>query len=528
MMHKLDRKTKAGILFSVICGMFLAALDQTIVGTAMPHIIGDLKGFTEYTWVVSAYLIAQAIAVPITSKLSDIFGRRTIFFFNVIIFLIGSMLAGASTSMLWLIGSRFIQGIGGGGLAASAFTIIADIFPPRERGKWTGLIGAIFGLASVIGPLLGGFITDNYSWRWVFYVNVPVGITALIVASIYLPNIKRDSIRRIDWFGSITMAMAVVPLLLGLVWAGSKYAWGSPQILGLFAMFAVMTPVFVWVESRAADPILPLRLFKVRIFSLVNTIIVLASALMFGGILYIPIFIQTVLGRSATNSGLVLLPLMFGIVGGSITGGQITSRTGRYKTLGMVGFTIATIGFYLMSQITPDTSNLTMTINMIIMGIGIGPTLSVLPVIVQNAFGPKDIGVVTGATTFFRTIGGAIGASVLGTFFNNQLTASLQTIPGVGLPDQLTQTLRDPNIVTSPAALSQLLAHIPGTAIKVLQPSISFFIELSKIAVAHAVSMVFLMGSAIAAICLILFLMVEDRELRGGHGEDSVSDAPGL
>lgn len=528
MLHELSRGAKIGILVSIISGMFLAALDQTIVGTALPKILSDLKGFTEYSWVIAAYMIAQAVAAPVTSKLSDIYGRRTMFFFNVFVFLLGSALAGLSGSMAWLIASRAIQGIGGGGLAAAAFTIIADIFPPRERGKWTGLIGAIFGLASVIGPTLGGYLTDNLSWRWVFYVNIPVGIVAIALASFFLPNIKRDAHGKIDWLGSLTITGAVVPLILALIWGGAKYAWSSPQIIWLFIAAAIMTAVFIWVEHKAEDPIIPLRLFKNPTFSLVNVITITTAALMFGAILYIPIFIQTVVGQSATSSGLLLLPFMIGMVSGSIVSGQITSRTGKYRLTGLVGLAIATIALYLLSQITRDTPNITVIRDMVILGLGIGPSMPLLPMIAQNLFEPKDTGVVTGSVTFFRTIGGAVGTAVLGTIFNNRLTDGLKNLPTVGLNapqlKPLVDALHDPNVITSPAQINEILAHIPPAALPMIKPAVDTYTNLAKGSIAEAIAFVFTVAMALGAISLVLFFMVEEHELRTHNQTEKLPD----
>jgi EmrB/QacA subfamily drug resistance transporter len=526
LLQQLSRSAKIGILVSVISGMFLAALDQTIVGTALPRILSDLKGFTEYSWVVAAYMIAQAIAAPITSKLSDIYGRKVLFYFNVGIFLLGSVLAGLSHSMTWLIASRAVQGIGGGGLAAMAFTIIADIFPPRERGKWSGLIGAIFGLASVVGPTLGGYLTDHLSWRWVFYVNIPVGAVALAIATKYLPNIKHDLRGKIDWLGSLTISAAVIPLILALVWGGSKYDWSSHHILELFGAAAVFTGLFIWAESKAEDPIIPLRLFKQPSFTLVNIITVMTSALMFGGILYIPIFIQTVVGQSATNSGLLLLPFMVGIVISSIISGQITARTGKYRTIGLVALAITTFALFLLSRITRDTTNATIIRDMVVLGLGIGPTFPLLPMIAQNLFGLADTGVVTGAVTFFRTIGGAIGTAVLGTIFNNQLTSNLKALPTTGLDQapQLVGALQDPNVVTSQPALSEITSHIPAQFQPLLKPAIDAYLNLAKSSVADAIAIVFTVAMGLGACALVLFYLVEERELRSHQSPEHTAN----
>lgn len=526
MLQNYSRAAKIGILVSVISGMFLAALDQTIIGTALPSILSDLQGFTEYSWIVAAYMIAQAVAAPVTAKLSDIYGRRTMFFFNVAVFLLGSILAGAAQSMTWLIVARAIQGVGGGGLATAAFTVIADIFPPRERGKWAGLIGAVFGLSSIVGPLVGGYLTDNLSWRWTFYVNIPVGAVAIALAAKYLPNIKHDARGKIDWLGAAAITAAVTPLILALIWGGSKYAWDSPQIISYFSLAAVMTAAFIWIERKAQDPIIPLRLFKQPSFSLVNLIIVLTAALMFGGILYIPIFIQTVVGQSATNSGLLLLPFMIGVVISSIISGQITARTGKYRLVGLAGLGIAVMALFLLSGITRNTTNAQVSFDMILLGLGIGQSFPLLPMIAQNLFGLADTGAVTGAVTFFRTIGGAVGTAILGTIFNNTLTNGLKSLPTTGLErtPQLAGALQDPNIVTSQPAIEQLLSHVPAQALPAIKPAVDNFLDLSKGSVADAIAIVFTVAMGLGAVSLVLFYLVEERELRSHQSPEHTPD----
>ena len=382
----LGRRRLFSILIGVILGMLLAALDQTIVGTALPHIVASLGGLDHYAWVVTAYLLASTVSIPIWGKLSDIYGRRTFFILGMVIFLVGSALAGTSQNMTQLIIYRGVQGLGAGAMMPIAMAIIGDLFPPAERGKWQGLIVAVFGLASIVGPTLGGWITDNWGWRWVFYVNMPVGIIAILTAGFVMPKLVTRRQHIIDYLGVVTLVAGTVPLLLAFSWAGTQYNWGSWQIISLFAFSIVMLIIFVLVEMRAVEPIISPQLFKNSIFTTSTIAMVLVSAGMFGAILYLPLFVQGVLGNSATDSGLVLTPLMLGFMFSSIVGGQLLSRTGRYKILAMIGFTIAAIGMFMLSRMTPDTSQGEVVRNMLVTGLGIGVMMSLFTIVVQNAF----------------------------------------------------------------------------------------------------------------------------------------------
>src|SRR5438270_810616 len=335
-----SRQRLVSILIGVLLGMLLASLDQTIVGTALPRIVANLGGLDHYAWVVTAYLLASTVSVPIYGKLSDIYGRRLFFITGMVIFLVGSALAGTSQNMTQLIIYRGIQGLGAGAMMPIALAIIGDIFPPSERGKWQGLIEAVFGLSSIIGPTLGGWITDNWGWRWVFYVNMPVGAIAILTAGFVLPKALRRVQHKIDYLGAITLVAGAIPLLLGFSWAGTQYDWNSWQVILMFVIAVVMLTLFFMLEMRSSEPIISPRLFKNSIFliSVVSTFLV--SAGMFGAILYLPLFIQGVLGNSATNSGFVLTPLMIGFMISSIVGGQLLSRTGRYKILALSGFAV--------------------------------------------------------------------------------------------------------------------------------------------------------------------------------------------
>lgn len=426
MLANIPQTQKVFVMIGAMLALLLSALDQTIVATAMPRIVRDLNGLEHLSWVITSYLLASTVIVPIYGKLSDIYGRKYFIIGAVIIFLIGSILSGLSQNMLQLIIFRALQGLGGGAIFANAFAIIGDLFTPLERGRWQGMFGATFGIASVIGPALGGWITDNATWRWNFFINIPVGILALLVIGFLMPRISPDiKDRKVDYLGAITLTIGLTSLLLALVWGGNQYAWKSMEIFLLFALSLVSTIIFIIIENKVQEPILPLDLFKNSIFAVSMIIIFLTGFSMFGAILYIPLFAQLVLGANATSSGAILTPMMLGIVTASIITGQIISRTGRYKYLAIFGLALASGAIFLLSKMGPQTSQFSMILRMIGTGAGLGVSFPVFTLVVQNAFDHSKMGVATASTQLFRSIGGTVGTAVLGGVLNNKLTSNL-------------------------------------------------------------------------------------------------------
>ncbi len=518
------------ILIGVLLGMLLAALDQTIVGTALPRIVSELGGFDQYAWVVTAYLLTSTVSVPIYGKLSDIYGRRLFFITGMVIFLAGSALAGTSQNMTELIIYRGIQGLGAGGMMPIALAIIGDLFPPSERGKWQGLFVATFGLASIIGPSLGGWITDNWSWRWVFYVNMPVGAIAILTAGLVLPKAVRRVQHSIDYLGAILLVAGAVPLLLGFSWAGTQYAWDSWQVILMFVIAVVMLTAFFWLEMRIAEPIISPRLFKNSIFLISVIATFLVSAGMFGAILYLPLFVQAVLGNSATNSGFVLTPLMIGFMVSSIVGGQLLSRTGRYKALALIGFAVAALGMFLLSRMSVTTSEGEVVRDMIVTGLGIGVMMSLFTIVVQNAFPYRQLGEVTATLTFFRSIGSTIGVAVMGSLMINAYQNTLQT----SLPQVLVRlaaarhlpltTLLNPNALLSPGTLVLIQHQFAtfGAQGTLLFHQLIFAIQTS---LSSAITEVFFLGFIIMLIGLFATLFLREIPLRKAHNAPAVQPA---
>lgn len=413
------------VMSALMLAMLLAALDQSIVSTALPKIASELNGLSKLSWVASSYLIASAIVTPIYGKLGDLYGRKRIFQISIVIFLIGSMLSGLSQTMNQLVFFRALQGIGGGGLMSLVLAIIGDVVPPRQRGRYQGYFGAVFGIATVAGPLLGGFFTEHLNWRWIFYINLPLGIAALsvVAARLHLPKFKRE--HAIDYFGASLLAISVTSLLLISIWANVTYAWGSWQILSLFGLTAAGTAAFVVREHYAREPIISLKLFKNDIFTVSSILSFLAGIAMFAAILYIPEYQQIVHGDSPTKSGLLMLPLVIGLFGASITSGRLTSKLGKYRMFPIIGTLVLAFGLWLFSHLAVDTSQVVLGLWMVVLGAGLGLFMQVPTLAVQNSVDRADLGSATSTVTFFRSLGSALGGAVFGTILTSRLTHHL-------------------------------------------------------------------------------------------------------
>ena len=489
----------------------MAALDSTIVGTAMPKVISELQGMEHYAWPFTAYMLTSTIGIPIFGKLADIYGRKPIYFIGIIVFLVGSGLCGLSQSMTQLIFFRGLQGIGGGVLMSTSLQVIGQIFPPSEQGKYMGLVTSSIALASIVGPLLGGFITDNLNWRWIFYVNLPVGMLAMIVMFIALPQKKVVATNRvIDYLGAVFLVLALTPLLLAFSWAGRDYDWVSPQITGMLAVSICMLVIFVYVEAKAAEPIMPLFLFESTIFlpSIVAGFFV--NALLFATIIYIPLFVQGVQGSSATNSGMVIIPLMLTQVITSIIGGQIVSRTGKYKVQGVLSFIVITTGMVLLSRLSLETKNSEVVRSMIVMGIGIGMPLPVFSVAVQNAFPKSMLGVVTSTLQFFRNIGSTMGTAVFGLIMIASMTGGLHRIDLKGVPEQIKGLILNPQSLTNADALNSIKSHIPTDNLELFN---SLMIQVRTV-LATSIHDVYFVGIFIAVAGFVTVLFLKEITLR--------------
>jgi len=489
----LDRRRMNLVFVTILVGMLLAALDQTIVATALPTIVGDLGGAGHLSWVVSSYLLADTIATVLAGKFGDQFGRKLLFQVSAAVFVVASAMCGLAGSMSWLIGWRAVQGFAAGCLMVTATAVIADIIPLRERGKYQGALGAVFGVTTVLGPLLGGLLTDHLSWRWTFYINLPVGIAVIVLAAFTMPSIKPGGRPAIDYLGILFVSLGAAGLTLALSWGGTQYPWTSPTIIWMVVGSLASLGMFVLAERRAVDPILPLRLFQSAVFAVCVVLAFIVGFAMLGSMTFLPTYLQYVKGSTATESGLQTLPMVLGLLVMSLVSGTVVGRTGRYKVFPVVGGAVMAVGLYLLSRLGADTPYWQMALAMLVLGIGIGSSMQVLTIVVQSTVVYKDLGVATSGVTFFRTLGSSFGAAVFGTVYanvlSNRLPAAVAASPGV-----------DPAAVTTPEALHAYPAHQ-------IAPIVDTY--------AHALHVVFLAAVPVPLVGLVLAFFLKEVPLRG-------------
>lgn len=562
MHHHLSLRGKLIIMVSVMASLFLVALDQTIISTALGKIVEDFHAFSALSWIVTAYLITTTITVPIAGKLSDLFGRRLLLLIGVGIFTIASLLSGASGDVTQLIMWRAVQGIGGGIITANAFTIVGDLFAARERGKWQGLIGAVFGLSSVVGPLLGGWLTDGHGlfgvttdWRWTFYINVPIGIAAFIIIAIFCPALKHANKPKVDYVGAALLAFVLATLVLAVdntesIFAGFLLATGmSVEWLrvAMFSAVALGTAAFIMVEHRADEPILPLKFFKNRNFVLVMSVAMLFGSAFMGSILYLTQFNQQVFGATPTESGMMLLPMVAGIMVASIGSGQLISRTGRYKIFMQVGFVVATIAIALLSTLTPESGYLQEAITMVFLGLGMGVAMPVINLAVQNEFEQKELGVATSSSQLFRSLGSTIGTAVFGALLTAGIISGLGNVQQDAYVQSLSRNQEASQIGKLDDANTLLTLNMPDMKSKindVADKSIEALPEPVKqeakkqfIAdqdgfadkVTHAFSdslrTIFLVATGLMVAATVLVFMVKERPLRSAKASETPGEA---
>jgi EmrB/QacA subfamily drug resistance transporter len=479
------------IFVAVLLGMLLAALDQTIVATALPTVVADLGGAGHQSWVVTSYLLASTIVTAIAGKLGDLFGRKAVFQASVVFFLVGSVLCGLSGSMTMLVASRALQGIGGGAIMVTAMAVIGEVIPLRDRGRYQGALGAVFGVTTVIGPLLGGFFTDHLTWRWAFWINIPVAIVVLLVAGAAIPSLAKSTRPVIDYAGILFVGLGASGLTLATSWGGGEYAWGSPVIIGLFVASAAALAMFVWAESRAAEPILPIRLFASPVFTVCCILGFIVGFAMLGALTFLPTFMQFVDGVSATTSGLRTLPMVAGMLITSIGSGNIVGRTGRYKVFPVAGTAIMAVGFVLLSRMDASTPTWQQSVYLFVLGAGIGLCMQVLVLVVQNTASFADLGVATSGVTFFRTIGSAFGAAIFGSLFANFLAGRIgPAMAASGAP---------PRAAQSPQALHALSPEMAAPIVN---------------AYADSLGTVFLCAVPIAVVGFVVSLFLKEVPLR--------------
>ncbi|MFI6941146.1 MDR family MFS transporter [Streptomyces sp. NPDC050418] len=494
------------VLMALMLAMLLAMLDNMIIGTAMPTIVGELGGLEHLSWVVTAYTLATAASTPIWGKLGDMYGRKGTFLTSIVIFLIGSGLSGVAQTMGQLIGFRAIQGLGAGGLIVGVMAIIGDLIPPRERGKYQGMMAGVMALAMIGGPLVGGVITDHLSWRWTFYINIPLGALALVAITAVLHLPKKRSEARIDYLGAVLLTVGITSIVLVTTWGGTEYAWGSGQIIGLAALGVASLVAFVYSQTKAAEPILPLHIFRSRNFSLMAVIGFLVGFVMFGATLFLPLYQQSVQGVTATNSGLLLLPMLLSMMVVSLVVGRVTTNTGKYKIFPIIGGALMVVGMYLLSTMGTGTSQLTSGVYMAVLGAGMGFLMQITMLVAQNSVEMKDIGVASSSATLFRTLGSSFGVAIMGALFNSRV---LDKMASSGAAELQNAQLTPEQVKALPAAMK----------------------DAYEVAVSSGTHIAFLLGAGITVIALVAAFFVKEIPLKGAgpkpaEASEEGGDAP--
>ncbi|CAI9385954.1 MULTISPECIES: MDR family MFS transporter [Bacillaceae] len=517
-MEHLTQKKKLSIMIAIMAAMFFAAINQTIVSTAMPKIISILDGMDYYTWTINIYMLTSTIATVLVGKLSDMYGRKPFLLIGILLFMVGAFLTGTSNDVFQFIAYRGIQGIGAGIIQSSAFTAVGDLFPPRERGKWMGLLTAVFGFSSVLGPLLGGYLVDHLDWHWLFWIFLPIGIIAFGMIMVLFPKVEGSGKQSIDYIGSFFMTIAIVPLLLAFSWAGTDYAWGSVQILGLIAASIIFAIVFVLVEKNAKNPILPLHLFKNNIVTVSNIIGFIMNFGMMGAMIYLSFFVQGVLGISPTYAGYVTMPMSIVMVISSTIIGQLISKTGKYKRFALIGVPTMIAGMAIMIFMNSVPMAI---LSMIVFGLGLGIGMPVFSIATQNAVSHKELGVVTASTQLFRNLGGTIGIAVMGTVMSNNLKTNLENtmqnssvVKDLATVDpKITEQIvgfANPQALMNKPLLEQTEASLPAD----VQPIFTKMIEGIRDALGDTLSTVFLTGTIVLVVAFLLVFFLKEIPLR--------------